>query len=1216
MVTMTRRATAFRTLVLVLFSLVFAGTVRAAEKWPDVFNPLRVLNLHLQMDPADWTAVQNDTSFTDARPAQFWADAETPIAVTVKRKSDPPIGPKVSIKIDINDLATGQAWRGLKKLSLENGSGNNVVRECFGWQLHRLASETGFYNYLAAYAAWVRLYVNGDQIGVYTHAEERDKQMLQNRGMWKEGATWLYKSDPTLVLEAGATNQPSPTSQHLCYAPFANTCTQSNIEADLSAWVDMDAMLTFAALEGFIGNLDGLFTHSGKNCFAADYAPPLALRRLYFPWDIDTGLSSVNFNIYTGGPQGGNSIYQQTILAHYWFRAWYRNTMTDLLDGPLSTASLTALLNQIEPVLAPVLDADPNSGLGGPAASEFAALREYLTNRVANVRGQVGAVVSGPRFSPTAGEIIPGTQVTLSHTNAGGTIYYTLDGTDPRALGGAPAGIAYSNAITLNDSGAIMARVRFGTNWSALRQATFNVASHAAAVKITEIHYAPGTETTNGDGGEYEFIEMQNRSATPVNLSGCYLDGLTYQFKPGTILAPSNYLVLVRDAVAFTNRYPAVAFHGIYWGALDSNGEKIRLKNSDGNNVFSVEYDNEPPWPLGANQFGWSLVNQNPAGDPDNPEHWRASANIHGSPGVEDFAPPYGVGIVINEVLTHTDPPQEDAIELHNPTTNAIDISGWYLSDKINFNDPSGAVLKRYRLPSGTVVPPGGFATFYEKAFNASTNGTNKFALSSLGEQVYLSSASNGVLSGYIVGADFDAVDNGVSFGRYRTSVGVDFTTLDALTLGISNATTLTEFRMGPGGTNVGPGIGPVVINEIMYHPATNGVEFIELYNRSSTNVDLTDWRIEGTGFTFPTGMVVGASNYLVLIGSTNISPVTFRESNNVPIDVPVLAGAFDLGNNGEALTLQKPNPDSTNAPIGVDYVRFNDRAPWPTEADGAGPSLEKNSPDVYGNEPRNWRTFRVGGSPGHPNASSNVIAIARGSSWKYNDLGRNLGTAWQTTNYSDSGWAESSAPLGHNDRATTMFSNAAAGRITTYFRKEFAMNDSAGNITNLIFTANYDDGFIAYLNGTEVARRSLPGGTITSSNLAIAHAAGSYENLDLNAARSLLRLGANYLAVELHQSATNDTNVLWDAELTYQISDSPTTLTPFRITCFQSASNFVVIGWESLNGLIYRVQQSATLAAWDDLSGDIIATNKTTRVTMPIAGGATQMFFRVRAFP
>src|SRR5439155_1074975 len=54
--------------------------------------------------------------------------------------------------------------------------------------------------------------------------------------------------------------------------------------------------------------------------------------------------------------------------------------------------------------------------------------------------------------------------------------------------------------------------------------------------------------------------------------------------------------------------------------------------------------------------------------------------------------------IVINEALTHTDRPLEDAIELRNLTAQSIDISGWWLSD-----DPHGA-LQKYQIPANTIL--------------------------------------------------------------------------------------------------------------------------------------------------------------------------------------------------------------------------------------------------------------------------------------------------------------------------------------------------------------------------------------------------------------------------------------------------------------------------------------------------------------------------------
>ena len=63
------------------------------------------------------------------------------------------------------------------------------------------------------------------------------------------------------------------------------------------------------------------------------------------------------------------------------------------------------------------------------------------------------------------GGIDRGDALTMGNPNGSGTIYYTLDGTDPRLAGGSvsPAAIAYGGSITLNASPHVMARVRNGT---------------------------------------------------------------------------------------------------------------------------------------------------------------------------------------------------------------------------------------------------------------------------------------------------------------------------------------------------------------------------------------------------------------------------------------------------------------------------------------------------------------------------------------------------------------------------------------------------------------------------------------------------------------------------------------------------------------------------------------------------------------------------------
>ena len=96
----------------------------------------------------------------------------------------------------------------------------------------------------------------------------------------------------------------------------------------------------------------------------------------------------------------------------------------------------------------------------------------------------------------------------------------------------------------------------------------------------------------------------------------------------------------------------------------------------------------------------WVAMNQAiaDAGNIDDSDHWRASTEFNGSPGTEGLAPINSV--VINEVLTHTDLPQLDSIELFNPTGATIDLTGFYLSD-------DSGNYKKFRIPDGTILGAG-----------------------------------------------------------------------------------------------------------------------------------------------------------------------------------------------------------------------------------------------------------------------------------------------------------------------------------------------------------------------------------------------------------------------------------------------------------------------------------------------------------------------------
>ncbi len=112
----------------------------------------------------------------------------------------------------------------------------------------------------------------------------------------------------------------------------------------------------------------------------------------------------------------------------------------------------------------------------------------------------------------------------------------------------------------------------------------------------------------------------------------------------------------------------------------------LQLHDTAGALVLELDYADDDPWPARANGRGASLELidlATPVEDFSRVDSWRASTDYGGSPGQQGNAP---VGVVINEVLANTNPPLalSDSIELLNTSAQAIDMSGWYLSDSGN----------------------------------------------------------------------------------------------------------------------------------------------------------------------------------------------------------------------------------------------------------------------------------------------------------------------------------------------------------------------------------------------------------------------------------------------------------------------------------------------------------------------------------------------------
>ncbi|OQY27228.1 MAG: hypothetical protein B6243_13255 [Anaerolineaceae bacterium 4572_5.2] len=134
-------------------------------------------------------------------------------------------------------------------------------------------------------------------------------------------------------------------------------------------------------------------------------------------------------------------------------------------------------------------------------------------------------------------------------------------------------------------------------------------------------------------GDDYEFIELHNFGNDMIDLSNMTFEGVNYTFPSGAKLAAGETLVLVRNAVAFRERYPGVEIGGVYGGKLSNKGEKIILRAANGSALLTIAYDDENGWPLSADGRGDSLVVIDPLADLNIPQNWRAGKVVNGSPG-------------------------------------------------------------------------------------------------------------------------------------------------------------------------------------------------------------------------------------------------------------------------------------------------------------------------------------------------------------------------------------------------------------------------------------------------------------------------------------------------------------------------------------------------------------------------------------------------------
>jgi hypothetical protein len=603
---------------------------------------------------------------------------------------------------------------------------------------------------LAPHGTYVHVYLNGLYWGLYNVTEHLNPAFLSSyTGQPAASFDIVQAGDDTpnvpMATSGTATGWNEVISLLSTTDPVSDT-----LYADIAARVDVVNLADYMIHAHYIGKTD--WPGQNWNAYRSNTGPDTRFK--FTPLDNDTGLNkpAENVTLVTdtlGFADSPDSVFRR-LLTNNEFRQvladrFYKHVVS--VNGALETAACNTRYNELATLVDQAVIAESarwgdymrdkypvgnNAPKARPAYIHSRDLPDAVTNstgtvtvtadiktwvevrdaklasycppRDTNVTNQY--VTNGwypntllpPSISQAGGMINAGSNVTLGNSPNGnvGDIYYTTDGTDPRAPGGAVAGTATlgndSASFPINAITTVKARVLSGAAWSPLLEQTFFIQQAFNNLVINEIHYGPVAPLAPAglNPNDYGFIELHNRGGSAIQLQGVtFSSGIFYQFGAGVNIPANDYLVLASNATRFQERY-GFAPDGVYTGSLLNSGETVELSDPAGGLIDTVAYNKVgEPWPVAANAGGGSLSLTIGAANNALATSWFASPINGGTPGEANNS---DMGRELPTINTANPAP---AITYGTPlqlTATATD-GNQQVAGTFTFNPPLGTVL-------------------------------------------------------------------------------------------------------------------------------------------------------------------------------------------------------------------------------------------------------------------------------------------------------------------------------------------------------------------------------------------------------------------------------------------------------------------------------------------------------------------------------------------
>jgi hypothetical protein len=340
--------------------------------------------------------------------------------------------------------------------------------------------------------------------------------------------------------------------------------------------------------------------------------------------------------------------------------------------------------------------------------------------------------------------------------------------------------------------------------------------------------------------------------------------------------------------------------------------------------------------------------------------------------------------------------------------------------------------------------------------------------------------------------------------------------------------------------------------------------DWIEIYNQGTQPINLRGWHLTDdamnlTKWDFP-GVVLNPGAYLVVFASNKDRAHPEEE----------LHTNFRLSTSGEYLAIVRPDGTSVENDFGPTY---------PQQVTDVSYGLKQEADPIVLLGPNNPASYLV-----PSNGDDDVKDGVNLASWITTDFDDSSWTAGATGHGFESGASGPFEPLIVTDLEADMFTNNSS----VYIRIPFEVAD-ASSLSGLSLSMNYDDGFVAYLNGDPLAiaeANSPSSNELDFESIATSSNADSAAIVDevFPLGTSLLNVGTNVLCIHGLNRSKNSSDALFVAKLNASVITGSTVVAYFTTATPGDAN----VEGASVPGPLIRTVTSG-LAPLDLSAGDLV---------------------------